>query len=53
MCPRLFLRCLETPKPDAEIDVVFGFLLKSGPYTAKISDDLHVKITYCTFVWII
>lgn len=40
-------------KPDAEIDVVFGFSVKSGPYTAKISDDLHIQITYCTFVWII
>lgn len=30
MLPRFFLCCLETPKPDAEIDVVFGFLLKVG-----------------------
>lgn len=49
MLSRSFLLLPGDPKPDAEIDVVFGFQLKVG-YTAKYSDGLHIKATYhCLF----
>lgn len=44
MCPRLFLRCLETPKPDAEIDVVFGFLLKVGHTRLRLVMTCTLKL---------
>lgn len=44
MCPRLFLRCLETPKPDAEIDVVFGFLLKVGHTRLRFGMNCTLKL---------
>lgn len=44
MCPRLFLRCLETPKPDAEIDVVFGFLLKVGHTRLRLVMTCMLKL---------
>lgn len=44
MRPRSFLRCPGDPKPDAEIDVVFGFAVQSGlPLSAKFSDGLHIE----------
>lgn len=49
MLPSLLPLLPGDPKPDAEIDVVFGFQLKVA-YTTKYSDGLNIKAKYhCLF----